>query len=145
MPGHRLVRSRRGLGEGVQNIEMFRQAWAECIELQVQPEVEWICRNLLSLQEMDRYEICVYHDDACVGGLILAEDPWDAHVGPCWSVFAQYVVPDYRNRGVSAIVMREAIKIARASGAKVLAYTHRLGPWKYSTTYRRLNENPEGR
>jgi GNAT superfamily N-acetyltransferase len=54
------------------------------------------------------------------------------------SVFTQYVLPGYREQSVSLKLMRAAIRIARDSGSKVLAYTHRKGDWRYETIYKEL-------
>jgi len=56
------------------------------------------------------------------------------------SVISQYVLPDYRNRSISLLCMREAIRIAKANGYSVLAYTHRLGDWRYETIYKRITD-----
>ena len=132
-------------GEPVQNFEFFSRAWDECAELQCTPKQDWIGRNLLSLQALDRYEIAIVRQGEFIGGLILAEDFWDVHVGPCMSVFAQYVLPEYRNTGVSAACMRAALRIARKAGAPTLAFTHRKGPWRYETVYRSLHEATQDR
>lgn len=95
-------------------------------------------RALLALQEMDRYEIAAFIDGEVVGALVLAFDPWDVHVGPCMSVFAQYVLPEHRLSGVSPRLMREALRIAKRVGVSTLAYTHRVGPWRYETSYRSI-------
>ncbi len=126
-------------GEGVQNFEMFSRAWDECVELQASPRDAWIGRSLQLLQGLARHEIGVHDQTKIVGGIVLAQDPWDVHVGPCLSVFAQYVLPEFRHKGVSARLMREALRIARLDGAKTLAFTHRKGPWRYETLYRRIN------
>jgi GNAT superfamily N-acetyltransferase len=81
----------------------------------------------------------VHNGEKVVGGLCLAPDPWDVHVGPCLSVFAQYVLPEFRLQGVSARLMREALRIAKKSGVPALAFTHRKGPWRYETIYRKVN------
>ena len=133
-----LVKSRHP-GEPVLNLDLFTRAWDECTELQVTPKQEWIGRALLSLQGLYRFEIGVHNGEKVVGGICLAHDPWDAHVGPCVSVFAQYVLPEFRLQGVSARLMRAAVRIAKESGAPVLAFTHRKGPWRYETIYRKVN------
>lgn len=125
-------------GEPVSNLDMFTSAWDECVELQVTPKQEWIGRSLLALQSMDRHEILMFHGSRNTGGLVLAHDPWDVHVGPCLSVFAQYVHPEYRNAGVSPMLMREAVRIAKRGGYGVMAFTHRKGAWCYETLYRRI-------
>lgn len=126
-------------GEAVQNLSMFARAWDECVELQSNPREVWIGHSLVNLQNLARWEIGVFDDDKIMGGILLAEMPWDAHVGPCLAVFAQYVLPEYRLRGVSPRLMRESIRIARKAGAPTLSFTHRKGPWRYDTLYRRLN------
>ena len=133
----------RKRGEAVQSLELFTCAYDECVELQQQSKDEWIGRALLSLQEMDRFELAAIHGARTVGGIVLAHDPWDVHVGPCMSVFAQYVLPEYRNQGISPRLMREVLRIAKGSGVSTLAYTHREGPWRYSTLYRSINESPK--
>lgn len=141
-----LIRTYRRAGEGVQNVSLFQRAWGECVELQQQDQGAWMARAILALQSLDRHEIGVFIDEPspqCIAGIIIANDQWDAHVGPCCSVFTQYVLPEYRGMGISRMFIREALRIARNEGAKTLAYTHRVGPWKYSTTYRRINEDPE--
>ena len=124
-------------GEPVQNVELFRMAWHEFPELKVQDEHVWLSNSLYTMSELDRFEIAITAGDRTIGAAIVADDPWDPHVGPCMSVFAQYVMPEYRNRGVSRLIMREALTLAREYNAGVLAYTHRLGPWKYATIYKR--------
>lgn len=133
----------RRRGEPVQNFDMFSRAWDEFPELQVTPKDEWIGRNLLSLQSMDRWELGVHIRGEVIGGIALADDPWDAHVGPCVSVFAQYVMPEYRLQQVSALLMRTALRIARDSGHRVIAFTHRKGDWRYETIYRSIMKSPK--
>jgi GNAT superfamily N-acetyltransferase len=130
--------SQRLAREPLQNVELFERAWDECVELQVQDKHTWLGMTLLALSQLDRYEVFVVRDRKMVGALVLAPDPWDVHVGPCMSVFSQYVLPEYRNSGVSLALMREAIRITRSTGAAVLAYTHRTAPWRYETIYRRV-------
>lgn len=124
-------------GEPVQNVTLFQRAWEECEELQVQSEEVWVGSALLSLAALERYEVGILTDAGPIGAAVLASDPWDAHVGPCMSVFAQYVLPEFRNTGASLALMRECLAIARDSHAGVLAYTHRVAPWRYQTIYRR--------
>jgi len=134
----KLVTFHRLPDEPVQNVELFERAWDECIELQVQGKDEWMGKALLALSALDRYEVAVRHGPRVVGAVLVAHDPWDAHVGPCMSVFTQYVLPEYRNAGISLALMREAVRITRASGVHVLAFTHRKAPWRYETIYRRV-------
>ncbi len=128
----------RPRGAPVSNPELFTTAWAECVELQCQDKAEWTSRTLHVLSSFDRYEVAAVVDGAVIGGVVVAVDE-DIHVGPCVSVFAQYVLPEYRNRGASLACMRESVRLAKELGASVLAYTHRIGPWRYETIYRRIN------
>lgn len=134
----RVVVSPRRKGEAVQSLELFTRAWDECAELQQSSKDEWVGRALLSLQGLDRTELAAFYGTEFAGGLTLAPDPWDVHVGPCLSVFAQYILPEYRLKGISPRLMREAMRIAKQSGASTLAFTHRQGPWRYETLYRRI-------
>lgn len=136
--GLKLLTTFRNGGEAVQNLQLFSRAWDECVELQSTSRQDWIGRTLLSLQRLDRYEVAAHNGEFTVGGIILAQD-LDVHVGPCISVFAQYVLPEFRLQGVSPRLMREAVRLARMGGSPVLAYTHREGPWRYQTVYRRLS------
>jgi len=130
--------SPRRAGDALQNVELFERSWDECIELQVQDKPTWLGMTLLSLSELERYEVFVVRDGKMVGAVVVASDPWDCHVGPCMSVFSQYVLPEYRGTGVSRALMREAFRLAREHGAGVLAFTHRKAPWRYETIYRRV-------
>lgn len=130
---------KRSAGDPVQNVSLFQRAWNECVELQVQGMDAWVSQTISMLERLERYEIAVMHSDGTpLGACTLAKDPWDCHVGPCWSVFAQYVLPEARLQGVSGKLMREALRIARANGAHVIAFTHRRGPWRYETIYRKI-------
>lgn len=125
-------------GEPVQNVSLIERAWHECVEMQVRPLEEYLTATLLTLASLDRLELIVTHGDVPVGAVVVAHDPWDSHVGDCVSVFAQYVLPEYRNRGISLMLMRESLQAAKDFGASVLAYTHRTAPWRYETTYKRI-------
>lgn len=116
---------------------MFLRSWDECIELQQQPKVLWLERTVAVMASISRWEITAHAGSAVVGAIIVGHDD-DVHVGPCLSVFAQYVLPEFRLQGASQRMMSTAVRIARQSGANTFAYTHRLGPWRYETIYRRL-------
>lgn len=124
-------------GEPTLGYGLFCTAWEECVELQVQSQEYWVGSTLCMLTQHDRYEIGMFVDGVAVGGVVLMQDV-DVHVGPCLSVVAQYVLPEYRNKSISLRCMAECMRIAKDSGAAVLAFTHRKGPWKYSTIYRRI-------
>lgn len=95
-------------------------------------------QSLAALQDIARWDIGLFDPEGrAVGGLVLTYDN-DIHVGPCISVVAQYVLPEYRCKGVSLRCMREAVRIARQFGERVLAYTHRKGDWRYETIYKEL-------
>jgi len=128
----------RTTGLPVQNYSLFQRAWDECIELQLQDKETWASRAVLALQSLDRWEIGVFNGCTIVGAVCVARDTTDPHVGECLSVFAQYVVPEHRNKGVSLRLMRAAVAIAKVNGYKCLAYTHRLGDWRYETVYRKI-------
>lgn len=134
----KLILDYRVKGQPVQNYEMFARAWDECIELQQSPKDEWVGRSILTMQELYRYELGAIVDGQTVGGMVLALDPWDPHVGDCMSIFTQYVLPEFRNKRISAKFMRKAIEIAKTDGMHTLAYTHRKGPWRYETIYKRI-------
>jgi GNAT superfamily N-acetyltransferase len=123
-------------GERV-DMQLFQRAWDECVELQQQPKSLWLSRTVAMLACVERYEITASVGDKLIGGVIVGPDD-DCHVGRCYSVFAQYVLPEYRLQGVSPKLMRAALRIARSTGSPTFAYTHRQGPWRYETTYRSM-------
>ena len=130
--------SLRQQGEANQAPLLFYRAWEECLELQVMDKETWVAEVLSRMSLLPwRYEIGMHNGDQAVGGVIIGPDE-DIHVGPCLSVYAQYVLPEYRNRGTSMRCMRMAERAAIHFGYKVLAYTHRVGDWRYETIYRRL-------
>lgn len=136
----RILVTTRLAGESVQNLDLFTSAWQECQELQTQPEQTWVGNSLSALSGFSRFELAAFWGYELVGGLVLAHDPWDPHVGPCMSVFAQYVKPEFRLKGISPRLMRESYRIAKEARVPVLAFTHRKGPWRYETLYRRIHE-----
>lgn len=124
--------------EPVQSWSLFQRAWDECVELQCTSKDLWAGRTLIALEQLERYEIIAHSEHGIqLGGLVVAREI-DVHVGDCMSVIAQYVMPEHRLFGISPRLMRAAIRIAREVGAPTLAYTHRKGPWRYETTYRRI-------
>lgn len=133
----RFIKTFRDAGDDIQNLELFATAWDECIELQVRDKDEWLDKTLRTLSRLDRFEIGLFDGARCVGGVVLAQDN-DIHIGECLSVYAQYVLPEYRNKGVSSRCMRECIRIAKELSWTHLAYTHRLGDWRYETVYKAI-------
>lgn len=119
------------------NLHLYSIAWDECIELQVSDKQTWFEWLVQCMYQSDRWEITVEQDGFAIGGLILSPDR-DVHVGKCMAVGSQYVVPEHRNKGVSIRLMREAVRIARREGYSMLAYTHRVGDWRYKTIYRKI-------
>ena len=112
-------------------------AWDECVELQCSAKELWVGRVLGTLSALSRFELGIFDGTRAVGAAVIAPDH-DVHVGPCMSVLAQYVMPEYRNKFISLRLMRACLALTNKSAFNVLAYTHRLGPWKYSTTYRKV-------
>lgn len=138
-PRSKIIAFRRSKDEPLQNVALFECAWDEFPELRVRGKDEWLRDVIPRLSRMDRYEVALFDGPEVVGGMVLGHDDGDPHVGPCFAVFTQYILPAYRNSGVCLQFMRFAHHVARLEGAEILAYTHRTGPWKYATTYRRVN------
>lgn len=133
----KIIHTQRRQAEAVQAPELFRAAWDECIELQVMDKQTWLQHTLGTLASLDRFELGMHNGDVTVGGVILARDN-DIHIGDCLAVVAQYVMPEYRNRGISLWCMRECIRLAKELGHTHLAFTHRKGDWRYETIYKEL-------
>ncbi len=127
----------KGVGEECIAPNLFSTAWDECIESQGMDKETWIARTLKMIQSVPRYELGCLHEGVPVGGvtLTLGDDP---HVGECLIVMSQYVLPEYRNRGISLHCMRECLRLAKYLGHDILAYTHRERDWVYTTTYRKI-------
>lgn len=134
----RLSTEFRTAQQPVHNLALFEAAWDECIELQSTPKDLWVGRVLLHLGAMPRYELAVLGDSGVLGGLVLVLDDSDVHVGACASVHALYVHTASRGTGVVPMLMREVMRLCKLHEVPILAYTHRVGPWKYSTIYKRI-------
>lgn len=117
--------------------ELFPAAWDECIELHGMDKEAWVERTLSIIQSVPRYEMGFYLDGKPIGGVTLTVD-YDPHVGECLCVMSQYVLPKYRNAGISMRCMRECIRLAKSLDHTMLAYTHRQRDWVYTTTYRKI-------
>lgn len=109
------------------------------------PEMHWQCSIPEATQRLvndtnsnTRAEITARDPSgALVGFVALAEDE-DSHVGELLGVQWFYVLPEYRGE-VGRKLMRVILKVAKATGYEVLAYTHRLSEGRYEINYRRLS------
>lgn len=110
-------------------------AWDECEELQVTPKDQWLSNSVNSIMQYNRVEVLAHTDGRAAGGCILMEDRGDPHVGDCTCIGYQYVFPEFRNKGVSRLLMREALRYTRDKGYSILKYSHRLKPWRYEIIY----------
>lgn len=126
------------IGRGFPDRNLFEVAWEECSELQIQPKIDWVDNSLEYLFNVDLYRFTVYDGDKIVGGLLLCDD-LDLHVGRCLSVTFQYVLPEYRNKMLGFKLMKLALDLSLNLNYRVMAYTHRLGPWTYVTKYREIH------
>lgn len=118
--------------------ELHRVAYAECVELRVQSYDKWHSSYIASWESVDRYSISAYDGVRLIGRLILVKC-YDIHVGDCMAVHTQYVLPQYRNSGITRRLLRTACALTREHGLSVLSYTHRKSDWVYHTTYRRIH------
>jgi GNAT superfamily N-acetyltransferase len=110
---------------------------AHQIELQQTSAKQYQDRLAEQVFGVDRWEMIAWLDDEIVGcAIIMLEE--DIHVGPCVSVVHQFVSPCARNRGFARLVIKTAKRIAQAYRIGTIAYAHRLGPWRYVTTYRNV-------
>lgn len=134
----RFVCSGRKAGEPTLAPDLFPRAWDEFIELQLTDKQTWVSKTIRTIEGFHRYEIGLYDGDTPVGGLTLTWDD-DPHVGECLLVMSQYVLPEYRNQGVSLRCMHEVMRIARRLGHTVVAFTHRQADWTYHIRYRRVH------
>lgn len=132
----RFISHRVPVGTPVPAPHLFEAAWDEFIELEVVDKINWVGSALEMHASTSRYDIGVFIDGRVVGGLCLVEDH-DPHVGDCLTVMSNYVLPEYRGI-VGARCFRECLRVAKASGYKMLAYTHRLKDWEYRTIYRKI-------
>jgi len=127
----------RKAGEPCLAPHLFHRAWDECIESQGMDKEAWVSRTLSIIESVPRYEIGMVVQGGVVGGVTLTLDD-DPHVGECLCVMSQYVLPEYRNQGISGKCMRECIRLTKELGHSMLAFTHRQRDWVYTTTYRKI-------
>lgn len=116
---------------------IYDAAWCECKELQCSDRFGWVTNTLRCVADDFRIELGAWRLGELVGGMVL-QKTFDPHVGDCLAVLFQYVKPEFRNQGVANHFFKMAIKETQTHNLPILAYTHRLGDWKYKTTYRRV-------
>lgn len=133
----RLVTSWYPAGTCTSTVALANAAWQELPELQVRDYKDFVAGYLTHVEGMPRYEVLSYVWDTLVGIAILTIED-DPHVGECASVTWQYVLPEYRNRGIPRQVLRQVQRLAVLANVPVYAYSHRTGPYTYSTRYRRV-------
>lgn len=104
---------------------------------------EDVLRIASSLAEFDRTEIVYYDGETIVGGATVVIDD-DQHVGPCLSLQWQYILPDYRKRGLGRHFVRELLRQAGWAGIRNVCWTHRVGVGRYTVTYREVKHGQEG-
>lgn len=124
-------------GEFGDGLLIYDAAWCECIELQCSDRYGWVSHTMRCISSGDRIEIGARVQGKLIAGVVLHAD-YDPHVGNCMYVVFHYVTPEYRNRGVAMKLFKMALEETRRHGLPVLAYTHRLGDWKYKTTYKKV-------
>lgn len=124
-------------GEPTDGRWFMDEAWSECSELQTTSLQDFRRRAHDSVCSLERLEVVAFVGSRAAGIAVLAVDD-DLHVGECLSVQWQYVLPEFRNLGVSPAFLRVAKNLARQLNLPVIAFTHRLGPGVYKTSYRRV-------
>lgn len=125
-------------GEPTDGRWFIEDGWLEFSELRFSSLEEFTRRTHDGLCSIERLEMVALWDGRPAGFMALALDD-DMHVGPCLAVQWQFVLPPYRNLGVAPRFMREAKTVARKLRVPTIAFTHRLGPGTYKTSYRRLH------
>lgn len=105
---------------------------------------EDVLRIATSLAEHDRTEIVYYDGETIVGGATVVIDD-DQHVGPCLSLQWQYILPDYRKRGLGRLFVRELLRQAGWAGIRNVCWTHRVGRGRYTVTYREVKHGQESK
>lgn len=125
-------------GEPTDGRWFMDDAWAECSELQFTSLQEFKRRANASVCPLHRLELVATVNRRAAGLMILVVDEEDLHVGRCLTVQWQYVLPEFRNVGIASTFMREVRRVARELHLPTIAFTHRLGPGVYKTSYRRV-------
>jgi len=74
-------------------------------------------------------DVYVHDDDGALMGVAHLGELFDIHVGPCAVVMAMYVWPEYRDRGVAKIILRELKRAARRAGLRWCGYSHWKRPY----------------
>ncbi len=124
-------------GEPTDGRWFMDEAWNECSELQFTSLQDFKRRAHESICSIERLEVLATVSGRAAGIAVLAVDD-DLHVGECLAVQWQYVLPEFRNAGVSPAFLRVAKNLARQLNLPTIAFTHRLGPGVYKTSYRRV-------
>jgi GNAT superfamily N-acetyltransferase len=116
----------------------IHKAYHECIELHLMDYYKWTDKTYRYVQSCPRLEITAWMGSTCVGWCVLVDETNDFHVGECATVLTQYVPQEYRNIGVASQLLRECVRIARATGHDTLVYSKREAPGRYTTIYKRI-------
>lgn len=134
----------RSSGQPVDDLirDHARAAWAEFEELRVSRSMaEYVEATCKAIQILDRWELiagATHEGPTVVAVLATDEDP---HVGPCVSVVLQHASSPYTGNTINIprAVLRAARILAKGLGIRTIAWTHRDGPWRYKTLYRRVS------
>lgn len=125
----------RKAGELSPALFLLAMAWHELEELQCRSLADYLDDSLAASSALERFEAIAWDGGEIVGFAMYVED-LDVHVGRCLSIGHHYVLPSHRQRGCAKHFMRWHNMLAAALRIDVCAWTHRKGPWRYSTTYR---------
>lgn len=74
-------------------------------------------------------DVYVHDSDGALMGCAHLGELFDIHVGPCAVVMAMYVWPQYRNRGVTRLILRELKRAALQAGLRWCGYSHMVRPY----------------
>lgn len=111
-------------------------AYSRVPELQHRPLQEFLGHIVDTTEALHRVELELVVDGQQVGAAVLVPEE-DMHVGPCVSVFWNYVAEEHRHLGFVQAVFRTLKAVARSMGIGMVAYTHRKSEGRYITQYRR--------
>lgn len=74
-------------------------------------------------------DVYITDDDDSLMGVAHIGQMFDIHVGQMAVIMAMYVWPQYRNRGVTRLILRTLRDVARDAGLRWCGYSHMVQPY----------------
>ena len=73
-------------------------------------------------------DVMIYDEHGNLAGMAIIGLLFDIHVGDMAIIAAEFVYPEYRNSGVSRLIIRTLKDVARSQGLRWCGYSHMVRP-----------------